>query len=241
MTPAFLILGHYCPVSIRLIYPAVAVDLYATSFAWREMENQHKYQSRAIVDLIPYARNARVHSDNQIAQIAASIREFGFTNPVLIDGDGGIIAGHGRVMAARKLGMDSIPCVVLSDLTEMQKRAYILVDNKLALNAGWDDDLLRLEFDELEEMGIDLELTGFSLGEIGVFDAEEVPMPSLTDGEKDPYQQKTFTLHDDQAAIVDDAVMLARTDPLVDTGVNKNSNGNALALVCREWLDYHHV
>src|SRR3972149_5845858 len=102
--------------------------------------------------LVPYAKNSRTHSDAQVEQIAASIREFGFTNPVLIDGDGGIIAGHGRVMAARKLGMDSIPCVVLSDLTEMQKRAYIVVDNKLALNAGWDDDLLRLEFDELEEM-----------------------------------------------------------------------------------------
>lgn len=119
--------------------------------------------------LTPYARNSRTHSDQQIAQIAASIREFGFTNPVLVDGDGGIIAGHGRVMAAQELGMDSVPCIVLDHLTETQKRAYVIADNKLALNAGWDYDMLTVEFDELEKQGFSLELTGFSLAEIEDF------------------------------------------------------------------------
>ena len=90
----------------------------------------------AIDRLIPYARNSRTHSDEQVAQVAASIREFGFTNPVLIDGEGGIIAGHGRVMAARKLGMADVPCIRLAHLSDAQKRAYIIADNKLALNAG---------------------------------------------------------------------------------------------------------
>lgn len=124
-------------------------------------------------DLIPYARNSRTHSDEQVAQIAASIREFGFTNPVLIDGDGGIIAGHGRVMAARKLGMPDVPCIRLAHLTDTQKRAYIIADNKLALNAGWDEEMLKVEFAELDEMGFDLELTGFSLEDISPKNEEQ--------------------------------------------------------------------
>ena len=127
--------------------------------------------------LIPYARNSRTHSDEQVAQIAASIKEFGFTNPVLIDGEGGIIAGHGRVMAARKLGMGDVPCIELSHLTETQRRAYVIADNKLALNAGWDDELLRVEFAELEELGFDLDLTGFTLDEIEALNIDESPYP----------------------------------------------------------------
>lgn len=125
------------------------------------------YKEARVSDLIPYARNSRTHSDEQVAQIAASIKEFGFTNPVLVDGDNGIIAGHGRVLAARKLGMDTVPVVELAHLSEAQKRAYVIADNKLALNAGWDNDLLALEFAELQELGFDLSLTGFSTDEIG--------------------------------------------------------------------------
>ena len=128
---------------------------------------------RKLEDLIPYARNARTHSDDQAAQIASSIREFGFTNPVLIDGSGGIIAGHGRVMAARKLKMTEVPVIELAHLTETQKQAYILADNKLALNAGWDEEMLRLELADLEEQGFDLDLTGFSLDEIADLQIEE--------------------------------------------------------------------
>lgn len=121
---------------------------------------------RQVADLIPYARNARTHSDEQVTRIASSIKEFGFTNPILIDGDNGIIAGHGRLVAAKKLGMREVPTIELSGMTDAQKRAYILADNKLALDAGWDEELLRLEFEELRGGVINLELTGFSLDEI---------------------------------------------------------------------------
>lgn len=121
---------------------------------------------RAVSELIPYARNARTHSDEQVARIAASIKEFGWTNPILIDGENGIIAGHGRVLAARKLGLEKVPTIELSGLTEAQKRAYILADNRLALDAGWDEEMLKLEFAELEEEGFELSKTGFSDEEI---------------------------------------------------------------------------
>lgn len=143
-------------------------------------------EQRDIEDLIPYARNSRTHSDEQTAQIAASIREFGFLNPVLVDGDNGIIAGHGRVMAARKLGMDTVPCVEVSHLTDTQKRAYIIADNKLALNAGWDNDLLAIELEELNIEGFDLDLTGFTLEEIEGLAPEVEVLPGLTDEDAVP-------------------------------------------------------
>jgi DNA modification methylase len=121
---------------------------------------------RLVESLIPYARNARTHSDAQVAQIAASIKEFGFNNPVLVDGENGIIAGHGRVLAARKLGLAEVPVIELSHLSETQKRAFILADNKLALNAGWDQELLSLELGELKADGFDLDLTGFDGDEL---------------------------------------------------------------------------
>ena len=129
-----------------------------------------------IETLIPYANNARTHSEAQVAQIAASIREFGFNNPVLIDEQSSIIAGHGRVLAARKLELDSVPCIRLNHLSETQRRAYIIADNKLAMNAGWDDELLALEFEGLGEEGFDLELTGFTLDEIAELS------PKITEG-----------------------------------------------------------
>ena len=127
----------------------------------------------SIETLIPYVNNARTHSDAQVAQIAASIKEFGFNNPVLIADDNSIIAGHGRVMAARKLGKDTVPAVRLSHLTEMQRKAYILADNKLALNAGWDDELLRIEIKELLDNQFSMDLLGFDVEEITrLMDAE---------------------------------------------------------------------
>lgn len=128
---------------------------------------------KRVEDLIPYARNARTHNDAQIAQIAASIREFGFMNPVLIDGQNNIIAGHGRVLAARKLGLEEVPCVLHDHLTETQRKAYILADNKLALNAGWDEELLALELSELEDLGADLGLIGFSDNELAELLADD--------------------------------------------------------------------
>ena len=113
-------------------------------------------------ELLPYARNARTHSDSQVAQLAASIKEFGFNNPVAIDADGMILCGHGRVMAAQRLGMDQVPTVCLAHLTDIQKKAYILADNKLALNAGWDNDMLKVELEDLKFSDFDLDLVGFS-------------------------------------------------------------------------------
>ena len=138
---------------------------------------------RPLSALIPYARNARTHSDAQVAQIAASIREFGWTQPVLVDGTNGIIAGHGRVLAARQLALENVPVIELSHLTPTQRQAYILADNKLALNAGWNDDLVTLELEELKIAGFDLDLIGFSDKEVagwmgqkeGLTDPDAVP------------------------------------------------------------------
>ena len=125
-----------------------------------------KVEQWPIEKLVPYARNARTHSDEQISQLAASIKEWGWTTPVLADEDGSIIAGHGRVIAARRLGMTSLPVMVANGWSEAQKRAYVIADNKLALNAGWDNELLALELAELGDLGFDVDLTGFKAEEI---------------------------------------------------------------------------
>lgn len=135
--------------------------------------------------LTPYARNARTHSPEQVAQIAASIREFGFTNPVLIDGQGGIIAGHGRVMAANRLGLADVPCIRLAHLSDAQRRAYVIADNQLALNAGWDEALLAVEIGELKDMDFDLDLTGLGMEEIERLLALNDPPPPPPDGADD--------------------------------------------------------
>ena len=120
-----------------------------------------KITQKKVTELIPYVNNSRTHSDEQVAQIAASIKEFGWTNPILVDGKNGIIAGHGRLLAARKLGHKEVPTIELSELTDAQKRAYIIADNKLALNAGWDDEVLKLEIQQLNDLNFDLTLLGF--------------------------------------------------------------------------------
>jgi DNA modification methylase len=149
---------------------------------------QIKY--KAIDSLIPYVKNSRTHSDHQVAQIAASIKEFGFTNPVLLDEHGSIVAGHGRVMAARKLKLDEVPTITLGWLTDTQRRAYVIADNKLALNAGWDDEMLRLELGELGDLGFDLDLTGFSADEIAALMPEQIE-PGLTDEDEVPEISET--------------------------------------------------
>lgn len=138
-----------------------------------------------IATLIPFAKNSRTHSDAQVAQIAASIREFGFTNPVLIDEANGIIAGHGRVLAARKLKLTEVPCIRLAHLTDAQKRAYVIADNKLALNAGWDEAMLKLELADLKALDFDLDLTGFNTDEIDALLAEK-GTEGLTDPDDTP-------------------------------------------------------
>jgi len=143
-------------------------------------------EQRKIEALIPYVNNSRTHSDEQVAQIAASVREFGWTNPILVDGQNGIIAGHGRLAAARKLGLTEVPVIVLDHLSEAQKKALVIADNKLASNAGWDDEMLRLELGDLQEMGFDATIAGFTTEELdallnvtegtdGLTDEDDVP------------------------------------------------------------------
>jgi DNA modification methylase len=144
-----------------------------------------KIEQRSVTALIPYAKNSRTHSDAQVAQIAASIKEFGWTNPILVDGDNGIIAGHGRLMAARKLGHDKVPVIELKDMTETQKRAYVIADNQLAMNSGWDTSLLTLELTDLQEEGFDLELLGFDPKELNALLEPEVS-EGLTDEDAVP-------------------------------------------------------
>ena len=127
---------------------------------------ERKLVWRNVADLIPYARNSRTHSDEQVAQIAASIKEFGWTNPILTDGDNGLIAGHGRLLAARKLGHKEVPTIELTGLTDTQKKAYIIADNKLALNAGWDDEVLKIEIADLLADGFTLSVLGFDTDEL---------------------------------------------------------------------------
>ena len=140
------------------------------------------YKTVKTDSLIPYARNSRTHSEQQISKIAASIKEFGFLNPVIIDGANGIVAGHGRVMAAQKLGLPELPVIEASHLSDAQRRAYVIADNRLALDAGWDEEMLKVEFAELETLGFDLELTGFAQFELAnLFD----------DGVREPPESKT--------------------------------------------------
>ena len=130
-----------------------------------------------VMDLIPYIKNSRTHSDAQIAQIAASIKEFGWTNPILVDGDKGVIAGHGRLLAARKLGYDTVPTIELSHLSPTQRKAYVIADNQLAMNAGWDTELLTIELNELLEDKFSLELLGFDPKEL-----DKLLMPEIVEG-----------------------------------------------------------
>jgi len=149
-----------------------------------------KIETRLVADLIPYASNSRTHSDAQVAQIAASIKEFGWTNPILIDGENTIIAGHGRLLAARKLGLDQVPAIVLDHLTKPQQRALVIADNQLALNAGWDLDMLKAEIEDLNLQDFDISLLGFDDKFLdGLLEPE--PTEGLTDEDAVPEVPET--------------------------------------------------
>lgn len=157
-----------------------------------------RYENVKISDLKPYKNNARTHNEKQIEKIANSIKEFGFINPVLIDSDYGIIAGHGRVKGAEKLGMVEVPCLFVEDLTEEQKRAYIIADNKLALDAGWDYELLKIELEELDDLNFDFTLTGFDdleLNDASLFSMDDISEVDGYNSNEDDreYFTKTFT------------------------------------------------
>ena len=171
--------------------------------------NKIAIKYRKVEDLIPYARNSRLHNDAQVAQIAASIKEFGWRTAILVDGDNGIIAGHGRVLAARKLGIKEVPTIDGSDMTEMQRRAYVIADNKIALNAEWDKEMLLIEVADLEDMGADISILAFDPSELdanavdySVLDNEDVntQISQLNDGTRKAIQIEFEMEHFDEAA-----------------------------------------
>ena len=194
-----------------------------------------KIETTPIDKLVPYVNNARTHSPEQVDQIAASIKEFGFNNPVLIDKKNGIIAGHGRVMAARKLELKEVPTVRLEHLSETQKKAFIIADNKIAMNAEWDEELLALELKDLDDVMFDLNLTGFDAAQINeMFNVNDYDdfEPNVPDGEKMPLSNMTFTVSAEQLEVINTALNKASKEkPFDPQGVNENKNGNALFLM----------
>jgi DNA modification methylase len=163
-----------------------SAQVQSTNSGVGQSQRDLRVSYRPVADLIPYARNARSHSDAQVAQIAGSIREFGWTNPILVDGGNGVIAGHGRVLAARKLKLNEVPVIELAGLSDAQRRAYILADNKLALNAGWDEALLAAEVADLVALGVDLDMAGFDAGEVEDLLEQANGSPSFPDEASEP-------------------------------------------------------
>jgi len=184
--------------------------------------------------LVPYARNPR-KNDAAVDKVAASIKEFGFRQPIVVDGEGVIIAGHTRYKAARKLGLLEVPVHVAEGLTPAQIKAYRIADNKVGELAEWDMDLLALEIEDLKLDDYPIDLTGFDGSELGEFDAAEVDAPPLKDGDRAPFRQATFTLHDEQWEEVEAAMRKAKEQGHGESAVNENSNGNALAFVCQSF------
>ena len=179
--------------------------------------------------LIPYAKNSRTHDDAQVAQIAASIKEFGWTNPILVDGDKGVIAGHGRLLAARKLGYNKVPVIELKHMTEAQKRAYVIADNKLALNAGWDNNFLALELQDLKDQDFDLTLLGFDDKELDALLAPEI-VEGLTDEDEVPEPPKEpKTKLGDIYILGNHRLMCGDSTSITD--IEKLMNGNSVDMV----------
>ena len=188
-----------------------------------------KIEQLKVNDLIPFINNSRTHSEEQVGQVAASIREFGFTNPILVDGDNGIIAGHGRLMAARKLGLESVPSIRLTHLSEAQKRAYVIADNKLALNAGWDEELLSLELGELQAIDFDLSLIGFSEDELAGLLVTELE-DGLTDEDAVPEPPETPTTVEGDVWVLGNHRLMCGDSTSIDA-VNKLMDGNKVDML----------
>lgn len=193
------------------------------------MSSDQVYEKKKTSSLIPYINNSRTHSDEQVNQIASSIKEFGFTNPVLIDEDGGIIAGHGRVQAARKLSLDEVPCIILKGLTEAQKKAYVIADNQLPLNAGWDLELLKLELDTLEEMDFNIDLLGFNKDFLdGLLEPE--PEEGLTDEDAVPEAPEDPVTKQGDIWILGDHRLMCGDSTMIDD-VERLMDGNKADMV----------
>lgn len=193
---------------------------------------------KKIDELKHYEKNNKKHPEKQIAKLVDSIKEFGFKNPVLIDKDDVIIAGHGRTLAAERIGMQEVPCIDCSDLNENQVKALRLMDNKSADLAEWDFENIKFELEALKIDDFNIDLTGFEMADIsGVEDSEEYGTEfSLPDGDKAPFQQMTFTLADAQAEFIKEAIRkIKEAKPNTETFGNENSNGNALYEVVLQW------
>lgn len=197
---------------------------------------------KKVSELIPYINNSRTHSEEQITQIASSIKEFGFTNPILIDQDNSIIAGHGRLQAVKKLGYEEVSCIVISGLTKTQIKALIIADNQLALNASWDIDKLSLELDSLKDDDFNLDILGFNNDFLKDIQEEIIPLsdlPEIKDGDKEPFQQMTFIIHDSQMNFINLALEKVKNNFNLKNEFNQNINGNALTEICKNFYESH--
>ena len=200
-----------------------------------------------VEDLIPYVNNPR-NNENAVDKVASSIAEFGFKNPIIIDKNNVVINGHTRLLAAKKLELKEVPVIKADDLTEAQVKAFRITDNKTSEYAEWNEELLKIELEQLEEMNFDLECTGFDMDDIEKmlnlgFDysedefGEDFELPS---GDKNPIQQRTFTLHDNQASLIDFAMSEIKekyNNDNLETFGNTNINGNLLYMVVKEWVE----
>lgn len=185
---------------------------------------------KKVNDLIPYINNPR-KNDDAVDKVASSIKHFGFKVPIVIDNQNEIVAGHTRLKAAKKLGMDEVPCIVADDLDDNQVKAFRLADNKVSEAAAWDDELLGIEMFNIN----DIDLTEFGFD---VFNEEDFGTSfNLPDGDKEPFQQMTFTLADQQAEEIKEALSIAKDNNDVETYGNENSNGNAVYRIVVEWAE----
>ena len=189
-------------------------------------------QEVTLEKLVPYANNAKIHGPEQIEKLKASIEEFGFLTPCLIDRDFNLIAGHGRVIAAKELGMETVPCVFVEGLTDAQRRAYILADNRLGEIAEWDENAVGFELGELSALDFDISIIGFDALDLSADDfGTDFDLPT---GDKPEICQMTFTLHQEQKELIERALEEVQ-DNVIDTFGNTNKNGNALYEVVRQW------
>ena len=200
-----------------------------------------------VEELIPYINNPR-NNENAVDKVASSIAEFGFKNPIFIDKNNVVVNGHTRLLASKKLGLKEVPCIVIDDLTDTQIKAFRIADNKTSEYAEWDEELLKIELEQLEDMNFDLEYTGFDMDDIEQmlnlgFDysedefGEDFELPS---GDKNPIQQISFTLHDNQAELILKAmedIECKYLDDEIETFGNKNKKGNLLYMVVKEWAE----
>jgi len=196
-----------------------------------------KIEDWSVDQVKPYYRNPRKNAA-AVEGVASSLKAFKFRQPIVVDKENVIVVGHTRYRAALQLGMETVPVHVADDLTEAEIMAYRLADNKTPEYSDWDMPLLELEIQELDDMDFDLSLTGFDDAELRALtgDVDDADYPALNDGDKESFQQRTFTLHDEQAATVNAAIEKAKEDPQCKSTLNANAAGNALALICRRYL-----